>query len=194
MARKQKLSSTAFGKLVQEKLAERGWSQRTLGFHIDRAPSYVSYVIQNPNARGGKFGLNPEVVKRIADILAIPIEEAFETAGLDLALAKTPPIGSERPPGESKKPLVLKTLAAPDDDLLAIASRAALGALKHHTAKRGTGKPAGKSVSSAGTITIDLPDGARITLETGRRDMTPDEITRYTLALRVAYESVRQTT
>lgn len=185
MAKKSKTGGKAFSELVRAKLAERGWSQRRLGEAIHRGSSYMSYLVrgENPGARGGKFGLQPDVVTAIAAELGIPLDEAFRVAGLESPPAHEIPIGRQDVVS-GKDVSQRKGKGDTDQRLFDIAYEAALEAVKAEAAGESEATPRTKN-----RIKINLGKGADLVLTT-EKQLTDDEIAGYTLAFRLAFETV----
>lgn len=179
--------SNKFGQLIKEKLAERRLSQRQLAQMAMSSPTYINYLIRgiNPSARSGKLRPRAEIVKSIARVLGIPVEEALEAAGLDPQLA-------QRDPGVDSQVYVNQPTPAeraqPERPIFDIAYDAALAALKDMEGSS-TKRQAAKRV----TIEI-IPGKMQIALLDAADGLTPDQIEQYKQAFLAAYEAVRQQT
>lgn len=187
MTKKVNPGNNAFGDLVKPKLTEKGWSQRRLGQAIHRGSSYMSYLVrgENPGARGNKFWLRPDVVTEIARELGIPLDDAFRAAGIEPGSVRETPVGVQ-PVNKGEKGRKPKEAGQADQRLFDIAYRAVQEALRTD----GSGETVDAVSPAATRVKIDLGKNADLVLTTDE-ELTADEIARYTLALQIAYESVR---
>jgi transcriptional regulator with XRE-family HTH domain len=189
MSEEQKTTPEPFGRLVNAKLKELGMSQAELGRRIFKGAAYMSYLVRGTtnSYRGKKFRPSREVVMLVARELGIPVDEALLSAGHDPALNTGRDNSTQAPPPARREtPLTPDRQAKPDQTLFEIANQGALDALARHAGLE-------TNASTDDGITIDLGDGASLTLNGAGNDLTKDEIANLKLAFRVAYRTVRQT-
>lgn len=179
--------SDKFGQIIKAKLAERRMSQRWLAQMTLISPTYINYIVRGRGPKSTSKPSQPSIgmVKEIARVLGIPIEEALEAAGYDpkVALSRMYTLHRDTAPASVNEPV---SHASGDTHVFDVAYKAAVEAVK---GLQNPG-PSVRSGSQPRELTIDVPGLMRVVLYGDVGRLMPPEIELYRQAFIGAYEAV----